>query len=329
MAVFLIVGGAGYIGSHVVKALIGQGQAVVTLDDLSRGHRRAVVGGEFVHGDLGDRRLLDEVFTARSIDCVMHFAALSLVAESVAEPLAYYDHNVAKTGRLLRAMRDHGVKRFIFSSSAAVYGEPERWPISEADDTAPTNPYGRTKLIVEEMLRDCQAAHGLTYVSLRYFNAAGADKSGDIGEDHSPETHLIPLTLQVALGQRESIKIFGLDYDTPDGTCIRDYVHVSDLAAAHVLAAERMLAGGDSAVYNLGSQEGCSVKEIIRLAQKVTGRDITAEEAPRRPGDPARLVASSAKIKAELGWSPQFEVPEKMIATAWKWHRRHPQGYAD
>ena len=334
----LVIGGAGYIGSHVVKELVNQGNEVVVLDDLSMGHRQAVKGstdyaeikdkdGEFIQGDLGDRELLGQIFSSRKIDCVMHFAAFSLVGESVEKPLAYYDNNTARTTHLLMAMKEHGVNRFILSSTAAVYGEPKNIPILETDPTEPTNPYGRSKLFIEKILKDCDVAHGIKYISLRYFNAAGADEDGEIGEDHQPETHLIPLVLQVALGQRESIKIFGTDWDTPDGTCIRDYIHVTDLVEAHILAAQRLTDGGESVVYNLGCQSGYSVKQIIDIARKVTGHPIPAEEAGRRPGDPARLVASSDKIKRELGWSPHFEDPEKIIATAWKWHQKHPNGY--
>jgi len=327
MASFLIVGGAGYIGSHLVKALARKGQGVFVLDDLSTGHRPAAREGQFIQGDLGDRELLGRIFSERKIDCVMHFAAFSLVAESVADPLKYYDNNTGKTSRLLMAMRDHGVENFILSSTAAVYGEPERAPIQESDPRRPTNPYGWSKLFIEQMLADSAAAYGLKYTALRYFNAAGADESGEIGEDHSPESHLIPLVLQVALGQREVIRIFGADYDTPDGTCVRDYVHVTDLAEAHILAAQRMLEGGGSAVYNLGCQRGYTVREIIDLARKVTGRPIPALEDERRPGDPSTLVACSDKIRAELGWAPRFDDPEKIIASAWNWHRRHPHGY--
>jgi len=329
MSSFLIVGGAGYIGSHVVKALLSKGHRVITLDNFSRGHRQAVWGGGLIGGDLGDRALLEDVFSSTKIDCVMHFAALALVNESVQDPLAYYDNNTARTNRLLLAMRDQGVKRFIFSSTAAVYGEPGRLPILESDPTRPINPYGRSKLFIEQMLQDCQAAYGLEYTILRYFNAAGADESGRIGEDHFPETHLIPLVLKVALGQRESIDIFGLDYDTPDGSCVRDYVHVSDLAEAHLLAAQRLMDGQGSAVYNLGCQRGLSVREIVDMACKVTGQAIVVREAERRPDDPAKLIASSDKLKSELGWSPRFDDPEKIIATAWKWHKEHPRGYGD
>lgn len=327
MANFLIVGGAGYIGSHVVKKLVSQGHEVVVLDNLSKGHRKAVSGGKFIEGDLGDRDLLGRIFLSRKIDCIMHFAAFSLVGESMEEPYAYYENNTARTTHLLMAMRDYGINRFIFSSTAAVYGEPKHIPIIETDPTEPTNPYGRSKLFIENILEDSDDAYGLKYTSLRYFNAAGADEDGKIGEDHSPETHLIPLVLQVALGQREFIEIYGTDWGTPDGTCIRDYIHVLDLAEAHILAAQRLMDGGESVAYNLGCQTGYSVKDIISIARKVTGHPIPTRESVRRLGDPARLVASSDKIRKELSWSPRFDDPEKIIATAWKWHRNHPRGY--
>jgi UDP-glucose 4-epimerase len=329
MATYLIVGGAGYIGSHVVKALCARGARVLVLDDLSRGHRAAAGGATLIEGNLGDRALLDAVLGAEAVDCVMHFAALIEVGESVIVPLTYYENNVARTLVLLDAMRKHGVDRFIFSSTAAVYGEPQRVPIDEAQPLAPQSPYGWSKRVVEQMLADCAAAHGLRYVSLRYFNAAGADPSGSIGEDHRPESHLIPLVLQVALGQREQIAIYGTDWDTPDGTCVRDYIHVSDLARAHLLAAEHLLAGGASAVFNLGCQEGHSVRTIIELARTVTGAPIPEQAAPRRPGDPARLVASSAKIRDALGWEPRYGDPRTIVETAWRWHKAHPRGYGD
>ena len=327
MASFLVVGGAGYIGSHAVTQLIGAGHEVVVLDDLSKGHREAVAAGAFLEGDLGDRVLLDRIFSEQRIDCVMHFAAYSLVGESVEDPLAYYDNNTGKTARLLTAMKVHGVLRFILSSTAAVYGEPEQIPISENASLDPTNPYGKSKLFIEKILVDCDRAYGLKFTALRYFNAAGADESGEIGEDHEPETHLIPLVLEVALGKRKHIDIYGTDWDTPDGTCIRDYVHVTDLADAHILAAQRLMDGGNSAVYNLGCEKGYSVKEIVEVARKVTGHPIPVREAGRRPGDPERLVASSEKIKSELGWSPRFADPEKIIATAWGWHKKHQSGF--
>jgi len=329
MAVFLIVGGAGYIGSHMVKHLASHGHDVVVLDDLSTGHRKSVVAGKFIQGDLGDQDLIEEIFSTLKIDCVMHFAAFSLVGESVEIPLTYYNNNSAKTTRLLMAMARHGVDKFILSSTAAVYGEPKNLPILETEPTEPTNPYGRSKLFIEKVLEDCDASHGLKYISLRYFNAAGASKDGEIGEDHSPETHLIPLVLQVALRQREYIEIYGTDWDTPDGTCIRDYIHVMDLAEAHISAAQRLMEGGESGVYNLGCQSGYSVREIISIARKITGSPIPAVESARRPGDPARLVASSEKIKSELGWNPRYDDPERIIATAWRWHSANPRGYKD
>jgi UDP-glucose 4-epimerase len=329
MAVFLIVGGAGYIGSHMVKHLASHGHDVVVLDDLSTGHRKSVVAGKFIQGDLGDQDLIEEIFSTLKIDCVMHFAAFSLVGESVKIPLTYYNNNSAKTTRLLMAMARHGVDKFILSSTAAVYGEPKNLPILETEPTEPTNPYGRSKLFIEKVLEDCDASHGLKYISLRYFNAAGASKDGEIGEDHSPETHLIPLVLQVALRQREYIEIYGTDWDTPDGTCIRDYIHVMDLAEAHISAAQRLMEGGESGVYNLGCQSGYSVREIISIARKITGSPIPAVESARRPGDPARLVASSEKIKSELGWNPRYDDPERIIATAWRWHSANPRGYKD
>ncbi len=329
MQTYLIVGGAGYIGSHVVRALLASGHEVLVLDNLEKGHRQAVHGCEFFQGDLGDRDLLGRIFSRHGVDCVMHFAAYALVGESVEQPLDYYDNNTGRTTRLLQAMVDHGVGRFIFSSTAATYGEPGRIPIMEDYPTLPTNPYGRSKLFIEQILRDADAAHGLRYTALRYFNAAGADPSGEIGEDHDPESHLIPIVLQVALGQREHVAIFGTDWDTPDGTCVRDYVHVNDLAQAHILADQRLQGGGTSTVYNLGCENGYSVKEIIDISRKVTGHPIPAVAAPRRPGDPARLIASSRKIRAELGWRPQFGDPTSIIRTAWNWHRDHPHGYGN
>ncbi|MCL4472129.1 MAG: UDP-glucose 4-epimerase GalE [Gammaproteobacteria bacterium] len=318
----LVVGGAGYIGTHMVKGLLHAGYRVVVLDDLSKGHRELVPGGEFVLGDLGDPTLLEGVFARQRIDAVMHFAAYSLVGESVEKPLDYYRNNFARTVELLDAMIRHKVKCFIFSSTAAVYGEPLRVPITEDQPSNPTNPYGASKVAVERMLQDCDAAYGLKYVALRYFNAAGADASGEIGERHEPESHLIPLILKVAAGERENIKIFGTDYPTPDGTCVRDYVHVSDLAQAHLLALEALLSGGNSAVYNLGNNKGYSVREVIEVARKVTAHPIPALESGRRAGDPAVLVASSGRIRQELGWRPRYEDLETIVKTAWAWHRK-------
>ena len=329
MGGFLVVGGAGYIGCHVVRVLLEKGFEVTVLDNLSTGHQEALSEVEFVHGDLGDRPLLSRIFSTKKIDCVMHFAAFSLVGESMEAPLKYYENNTAKTIKLLRAMNENGIDKFILSSTAAVYGEPKRVPIGETDATRPTNPYGRSKLFIEEVLKDCDDSHGLRSVSLRYFNAAGAHDRGDIGEDHSPETHLIPLVLQAALGQRGHIEIYGTDWNTPDGTCIRDYIHVLDLAEAHILAAQRLMDGGESDVYNLGCESGYSVKEVIHIARGVTGHPIPAREAERRLGDPAKLVSSSEKIKSELGWKPRYDDLEKIVAMAWNWHKSHPRGYAD
>lgn len=323
----LVPGGAGYIGSHTVAELLDAGEEVVVVDNLLKGHKEAVLGGKLYQGDLRDGEFLDKVFSENEIEAVIDFAAFSLVGESVSEPLAYYNNNVLATMVLLEKMRDYGVKYIVFSSTAATYGEPDNIPILETDRTEPTNPYGETKLAVEKMLKWCDVAYGIKYTCLRYFNAAGAHESGRIGEDHTPETHLIPIVLQAALGQREAVYIFGEDYNTPDGTCIRDYIHVTDLADAHILALNRLRNGGDSTVYNLGNGMGFSVKEVIETARKVTGRPIRAEVSGRRPGDPAVLVASSEKIKKELGWKPKYTSLESIIESAWKWHSTHPDGY--
>ncbi len=312
----LVPGGAGYIGAHIVKELLHAGHHVITLDNLSTGHRDLVTGGLFIEGSLKNTALLDNIFSEFQIDAVMHFAAFSLVGESVELPLKYYQNNMAGTVNLLDSMQRHEVRRFIFSSSAAVYGEPENIPITEEHPCEPTNPYGKTKHFVEQILKDCDSAYNLRYVSLRYFNAAGADASGKIGERHTPESHLIPLILKTAAGKRENIRIFGTDYPTPDGTCVRDYIHVSDLAQAHLLALNALLHGGRSAVYNLGNNRGHSVREVIKIARKVTGRPISVIEAERRLGDPAILVASSDKIRKELGWKPRYEDLETIIRTA-------------
>jgi UDP-glucose 4-epimerase len=310
----------------MVKDLLAAGYPVVTLDNLSRGHRSLLPGGEFVEGDMGDPDVLDGVFRQYPVKAVMHFAAHSQVGESVQHPMMYYRNNVANTITLLEAMQRAGVRHFIFSSSAAVYGEPERTPIDEEHPCLPTNPYGMTKLMVEHILRDVSGVTDLGYCSLRYFNAAGADTSGDIGERHEPETHLIPLVLQVATGERESIKIFGEDYPTPDGTCLRDYIHVSDLTQAHLLALESLLNGGDSATYNLGNSTGYSVRQIIDSARQITGQAIPAVIADRRAGDPAILIADSTRIRKQLGWRPRFEKIDDIIDTAWTWHQKEATG---
>jgi len=318
----LVVGGAGYIGSHMVLDLQRADYPVVTLDNLSRGHRELLPGGEFIEGDLGDPEGLERLFRQYPVKAVMHFAAHSLVGESVEKPLEYYRNNVANTITLLEAMQAAGVRHFIFSSSAAVYGEPEKIPITEDHPCSPTNPYGTTKLTVERILQDVSYASEMTCSILRYFNAAGADRSGDIGERHQPETHLIPLILKVATGERKSISIFGEDYPTPDGTCLRDYVHVSDLARAHLLALEALLNGGGNSTYNLGNSTGYSVKQIIETARRVTGHPIPAVTADRREGDPGVLIADSTRIREELGWQPEYESIEEIIRTAWVWEQK-------
>jgi UDP-glucose 4-epimerase len=317
----LVVGGAGYIGSHLVKELVEK-EDVVVLDNLSTGHREAVDSrAVFVKGDLGNEEDLQMVFRSYPIKAVMHFAANSLVGESVVDPLKYYQNNVAATVTLLKVMMKFKVKNFIFSSTAATYGIPNVDMIDETTATNPINPYGHSKLMVEQILADSAKAYGLHYVVLRYFNAAGAHGSAVIGESHDPETHLIPIVLQQLLGEREKVSVFGTDYDTPDGTCIRDYIHVTDLAAAHILALEALVSGKKSAeVYNLGNGMGYSVKEVIETCEKVTGRKANVEMADRRPGDPARLVASSEKIYNELGWKAERNL-EQIIADAWKWHQ--------
>ncbi len=317
----LVVGGAGYIGSHMVKTLIDAGYSVIVLDNLSTGHRELITGGEFVEGSLGDGDLLDQIFSGHRISAVMHFAAFSLVGESVQLPLRYYRNNISETISLLDAMVRHGVGRFIFSSTASVYGEPEYTPIDEDHPCRPANPYGHSKRCVEQILSDCDAGHGLKSICLRYFNAAGADASGTIGEMHDPESHLIPIVLKNAL-LNQPIKIFGDDYSTPDGTCIRDYVHVTDLAQAHLLALKALMEGSPSCAYNLGNSIGYSVRQVVELARKVTGRRIKTIVDQRRAGDPAILVADAEKIKRELNWAPQYEDLEKIISTAWKWHSK-------
>ncbi|TWT03605.1 UDP-glucose 4-epimerase GalE [Planomicrobium sp. CPCC 101079] len=318
----LVCGGAGYIGSHTVKELIGKYEVVV-LDNLSTGFPFLLDDNvTFVEGNLGDERVLDQLFTEHQIDAVFHFAANSLVGESVVKPLMYYQNNVAATVTLLQKMVEHGVNKFIFSSTAATYGIPDRDLITEETATNPINPYGRSKLMIEQVLADAAHAYGVKYVVLRYFNAAGAHASGEIGESHDPETHLVPIVLQHLLGQRDKISVFGTDYETADGTCVRDYIHVTDLANAHILAYEGLAKGNlANEVFNLGNGAGYSVKEIIDVCEKVSGKQATVEYADRRPGDPAVLVASSEKINKVLGWKPKFKL-EEIIESAWKWHSK-------
>lgn len=327
----LVLGGAGYIGSHTVYELIDDGQDVVIIDNLETGHIEAVhEKAKFYKGDIRDRAFLEDVFSKeKDIDAVIHFAANSLVGESMVNPLKYYDNNLCGTKVLLEALVAHGIDKVVFSSTAATYGEPERVPILESDKTEPTNTYGETKLSMEKMFKWTGKAHGLRYVSLRYFNACGAHPNGKIGEAHNPETHLIPLILQVPNGQREAISIFGDDYDTIDGTCVRDYIHVLDLAQAHILAVKYLMAGNDSNIFNLGNGVGHTVKQVIDTARKVTQDPIKVEMAPRRAGDPATLIASSAKAKEVLGWKPEHDDLEEIIATAWNWHKNHPHGFAE
>lgn len=325
----LVTGGAGYIGSHMVAELLEKREDIVVVDNLQKGHRKAVLGGKFYQGDIRDGEFMDRVFTENSIEAVIHFAADSLVGESVTMPLKYYYNNIYGTQCLLEKMKAYDVKYIVFSSTAATYGEPENIPILESDRTLPTNPYGETKLAIEKMLKWCDTAYGIKSVALRYFNAAGAHKSGKIGEDHRPESHLIPIILDVASGKRESIQIFGDDYPTPDGTCIRDYIHVSDLARAHSLALDSLRNGSESTVYNLGNGVGFSVKEVVEAAREVTGHKIPQTIASRRAGDPAVLVASSQRIKDELKWNPTEHDLKTIISSAWEWHKNHPEGYAD
>ncbi|CAM3775687.1 UDP-glucose 4-epimerase GalE [Alicyclobacillus pomorum] len=325
----LVTGGAGYIGSHTVAELVAHGEDVVVIDNLRQGHRAAVRDVPLYEVDIRDTEQVGRILRDHKVDTVVHFAANSLVGESVEKPLQYYENNVAATAKLLSAMVDNGVLNIVFSSTAAVYGEPVRTPIHEEDPTVPTNPYGETKLAIERMFRWCHQAYGLKSISLRYFNAAGAHPTLPIGEDHNPETHLIPIVLQAALGQRPHVSIFGNDYPTPDGTCIRDYVHVMDLASAHRLSVNRLRTGGGVEAFNLGSGTGFSVQQVIDVAREVTGRDILAVHSPRRPGDPAVLVASSDKAKQVLGWKPQYDDLSTIVASAWAWHQSHPNGYED
>lgn len=324
----LVLGGAGYIGSHTVKRLIEHGEDVVVADSLLTGHIEAVdKKARFYKGDIRDGEFLDMLFTKEKIDGVIHFAASSQVGESMIKPLKYYDNNLYGTMKLLEKMVEHNIKNIVFSSTAATYGEPKNIPILESDPTIPTNTYGETKLSMEKMMNWVGKAHDLHYVALRYFNAAGASLDSTIGEAHFPETHLIPIILQVALGQRDAISIFGDDYPTKDGTCVRDYIHVTDLADAHILALKYLMNGGKSDVFNLGNGVGFTVKEIIEATREVTGKEIPEVIAPRRSGDPSTLIASSEKAKTVLGWKPKLYDIKTIISSAWKWHLSHPHGY--
>lgn len=329
----LVTGGAGYIGSVVAEELLQAGHTVVVFDNLSRGHRQAVPkGAELVVGDLGDRTCLDQLLRSGAFDAVMHFAALIEAGESMKAPEEFFRNNTSNALTLLEAMLGARVMRFVFSSTAALFGNPERTPIEEDDPVHPTNAYGESKLLVERMLAWFHQIHGLRYASLRYFNAAGASRP-DQGEAHQPETHLIPRILQVALGRAEHVNIFGTDYSTPDGTCIRDYIHVSDLARAHLLALEALAVEkkrekSSPLIYNLGNGQGFSVREVVEVARKITGHQVLVIESPRRAGDPAVLIASSEKIRRELGWQPRFPDLETIVESAWQWHRIHPEGYA-
>ena len=323
----LVTGGAGYIGSHTVRALEKRGYEVIVVDNLSKGHRSSVNKSVFYEGDIRDKDFLEGVFLKHKITAVIHFAALSLVGESVKRPDLYFSANLQGALSLLEMMNKHGVDQLVFSSTAAVYGEPSDALILEEHPKVPTNPYGESKLFIEKILHRHDQAFGIRSISLRYFNAAGADPAGDIGEDHRPETHLIPLILQTALEQRREIQIFGTDYPTDDGTCIRDYIHVNDLSDAHILALEALASGASSNAYNLGNGKGFSVREVISTVEKVVGRLIPTQEAPRRAGDPAILVASSERIQSELNWKPKLADLESIIGTAWVWHKNHPHGF--
>ena len=324
----LVVGGAGYIGSHMVKMLHLAGHDVVTLDNLSNGYHDAVLYGEFVEGDIANRQFLDQLFKQHKFDGVMHFASFIQVGESVEKPAMYYENNVSNTLTLLSAMTDAAIKSFIFSSTAAIFGEPDYVPIDEVHAKQPINPYGHSKLMVEQILRDFDNAYGLKSVSLRYFNAAGADADGELGERHIPETHLVPLVLQAASGRRESISIFGTDYDTPDGTCIRDYIHIEDLCRAHLLALNKLDQSSELA-YNLGNGKGYSVREVIETVKKVSGRDFKVVPSGRRPAEPAILIADSSRAMRELVWVSRFGQLETIVQTAWQWHNEHPDGYQE
>jgi len=326
----LVCGGAGYIGSHTVHELVKQNKDVIIVDNLQSGHMKAVnPKAKFYKGDIRDSEFLDKVFSENKIDAIIHFAANSLVGESMVKPLLYFNNNVCGMQILLESMVKHDIKNIVFSSTAAVYGEPKKIPISEDDETNPTNTYGETKLTMEKMMKWVSKANGINYVSLRYFNAAGALEDGSIGEDHSPESHLIPLILQVPLGKREAITVFGEDYDTPDGTCIRDYIHVLDLADAHIKAVEYLQNGNESNIFNLGNGIGFSVKEMIDSAKEATSEEIKVVVGERRAGDPARLIASNEKAQKILGWTPKYTDVKAIIKTAWTWHKNNPNGYDD
>lgn len=328
MLTILVTGGAGYIGSHVVKELLRRNFQPIVFDNLQTGHRGAARDVQLIVGDLADQEKLRETFQAHPIDTVMHFAADCLVGESVQNPVKYFKNNVRNSLQLIEIMADYGVRKIVFSSSAAVYGEPKNIPIEEDHPCLPTNPYGETKWIFEKALLAFHDAGQLNFISLRYFNAAGADRGGEFGEDHSPESHLIPLVIKAAL-DGSSVPVFGTDYPTPDGTCIRDYIHVADLARAHILALKKLDQEKISGIYNLGNGGGFSVREVIETVRKISGKKIASVDSPRRPGDPARLVASSKRIRKELGWTPEFPDLEAIVETAWQWHTKHPKGYND
>ncbi len=327
MKEILVVGGAGYIGSHMCKYLARKGYLPVVLDNLSLGHRQAVQWGPLYEGNMDDQALLEKIFTTHEIKAVMHFAAFCYVGESVEKPLKYYQNNISSTLGLLASMLAHGVDKLIFSSTCATYGEPEFLPITEEHPQNPINPYGRSKLMMEQIFADLEVSDDLQTVCLRYFNAAGADPEGELGEDHDPETHLLPLVLQTALGQRDELTVFGNDYPTEDGTCIRDYIHITDLAQAHFLSLQHLLDGGGSKKYNLGNGNGYSILDVLETAGQVTGREIPYRFAARRPGDPAALVGAAAKATEELGWKPLYGNLEVILETAWSWLKNHPHGY--
>lgn len=322
MMKILVTGGAGYIGSHMVRLLTELGHSVVTFDDLSSGFRDAVLGGELVQGSLHDKAALNALFSAHQFDAVVHFAGSIVVSESVRDPAKYYQNNLTGTLNLLNAMRAHGVNNLVFSSTAAIFGVPQYVPIDEQHPQLPINPYGMTKWVTEQILRDYDAAYGMRSVALRYFNAAGAAPDAALGERHDPETHLIPLALRAAKGELPELTVFGTDYDTPDGTCLRDYIHILDLCDAHVLALRHLFSGGESRSYNLGNGQGYSVKEVIQAAERISGKSISVQYGPRRAGDPPRLVADASKIREDWGWTPRFDSLERIIEHAWRWEAK-------